>query len=420
MASRFPSTDSAFEGSARLRSAALSMAIAVAGCASESALRNTADGSAGKLDGSSPDASGSEAREASSSGVTPAPEGRPYQTIAEWHLFTDPVRQAPAEGVVPYDVISQLFADYAYKRRFIFLPPGEKIGYSASERWSFPLGTILVKTFSYLIDGRDPQSGERLLETRLLIHESSGWVPHTYVWSAAQTEATLQVAGATIDSTVVDDCRTCHGKLGSTSSLGGRTLQLDREHDYGSGPESQIDHLSNLGLFDRAPEPPGARVHLVDPFGQAPLFERVRSYFDGNCSHCHQPGNSAGSLSGFWLDYASTDATMQPSATWGICKQPASAGGATCGRQFDIVPGKPDDSILICRMESTLAKVKMPPVGRNLVHAEAVALLREWIAQLPGRCGAPSKRDAGSGSAEPRDSSTSDAASGSSVSDASD
>src|SRR5207248_6283298 len=135
--------------------------------------------------------------------------------------------------------------------------------------------------------------GERLLETRLLLHESGGWVPHTYVWNVEQTEATLDTAGDEIDSRFVDtsgntvtnaytvpsenDCRTCHGKLGYTNTLGGRTLELDRDHDYGKGPENQIDHLAKLSVFDVTPPPAASRVHLVDPFGTAPVFERVRS-----------------------------------------------------------------------------------------------------------------------------------------------
>lgn len=345
-------------------------------------------------------------------GVTPAPEGSPYQTLAEWHLFTDARAQTPADRVVPYQVIAQLFSDYAYKRRFVYVPEGKQIGYSPTDKWSFPVGTILVKTFSYLTDGKDPKNGERLLETRLLIHESSGWAPHTYKWNEAQTSATLQPGGATIDGAQVvtssgervtnayivpseNDCRTCHGRLGHTDTLGGRTRQLDRDNDYGGGPENQIDHLVQLGLLDTAPEPFASRVHLVDPFGTAPISERARSYLDGNCAHCHEPGTSAGSASGFWVDYPSTDPTVVQNAHWGLCKQPTAASGSTCGLQFDIVPGKPDESIIVCRMESTSARARMPPIGRNLVHAEGVALVRDWISGMSGGCGGQRSPDAG-------------------------
>lgn len=338
-----------------------------------------------------------------SAGVTPAPEDEPWKTLEEWHLFDDARKQSPGTRVVPYDVNSPLYADYAQKHRFLYVPPGERIGYSDTDVWAFPVGTILVKTFSYLADARDPSSAERLLETRLLIHQSTGWKPHTYVWDEEQTEATLRTGGADLDTTFVDpsgegrtnaysvpsenDCRSCHGKLGQTDTLGGRTRQLDRDNDYGDGPENQLDHLADLGLFDAAPAPAEGRTRLVDPFGDAPLYDRARSYFDGNCAHCHRAGNSQGSQSGLFLDFESTDPAEGRLARIGVCKQPASAGGATCGYSFDIVPGKPEESIYVCRMESTDAKYKMPTVGRNLVHTEGVALVQDWIASLPGDCG---------------------------------
>ena len=46
----------------------------------------------------------------------------------------------------------------------------------------------------------------------------------------------------------------------------------------------------------------------------------------------------------------------------------------------------PDASILVYRIESIEPDVKMPELGRNLVDAEGVALIREWIAAMPGSC----------------------------------
>jgi hypothetical protein len=40
----------------------------------------------------------------------------------------------------------------------------------------------------------------------------------------------------------------------------------------------------------------------------------------------------------------------------------------------------------VYRIESTEPEIRMPELGRNLVDAEGVALIREWIAQLPGTC----------------------------------
>jgi hypothetical protein len=73
----------------------------------------------------------------------------------------------------------------------------------------------------------------------------------------------------------------------------------------------------------------------------------------------------------------------------GWCKSPNSA-GAVGALRYDVVPGRPDESILIYRLESTAPKVSMPALGRDVVHTEGVNLLRQWIESLPGSC-----RDAG-------------------------
>src|SRR5205823_5594594 len=67
---------------------------------------------------------------------TPAPAGAPYATLEEWHLFADARAQTPAGGVVPYDVAATLFADYTGKLRFLWIPPGKKIGWKDTDRWS--------------------------------------------------------------------------------------------------------------------------------------------------------------------------------------------------------------------------------------------------------------------------------------------
>ena len=41
--------------------------------------------------------------------------------------------------------------------------------------------------------------GRRLIETRILKHEPDGWVGLPYVWNEAQSEATLDVAGDTVN-----------------------------------------------------------------------------------------------------------------------------------------------------------------------------------------------------------------------------
>ena len=338
-------------------------------------------------------------------GPTPAPVGTPYDALDAWHLFTDGPGQTPSAGVIPYDVVAPLFSDYTTKYRFLWVPPGTKITWHDTDRWEFPVGTILVKTFAYPVDARDPGKGQRLLETRLFVHEDAAtWVPHTYAWDAAQRKAVRTVTGDTLDVSWIDAtgatrhnaygvpntnvCKECHGKTGLTGVLGGRTRQWNRSHDYGKGAENQIDHLAALGLFDVSQGTQGtlptasARETLVDPFGQGSASDRGRSYLDANCSHCHGVVGLAKGTA-FWLDWKHTDPVKGNPVDFGVCKVPASAGGATCGLGFDVVPGHAKLSIVPCRTASLDNKIAMPPVGHHLVHAEGVALLEEWIDAMP-------------------------------------
>ena len=52
------------------------------------------------------------------------------------------------------------------------------------------------------------------------------------------------------------------------------------------------------------------------------------------------------------------------------------------------MPGAPDESILIYRLESLRPDVMMPELGRSIVHDESVALIRDWIETLEGDCDA--------------------------------
>jgi hypothetical protein len=63
---------------------------------------------------------------------------------------------------------------------------------------------------------------------------------------------------------------------------------------------------------------------------------------------------------------------------------PTSAGGATCGLTYDVVPGDPDASIMVCRLASEESEVRMPPLATKLVHVEGVELVRAWIEELEG------------------------------------
>ena len=66
----------------------------------------------------------------------------------------------------------------------------------------------------------------------------------------------------------------------------------------------------------------------------------------------------------------------------GSYKKPVATGRGSGGLKYSIVPGKPDQSILLHRMESMDPGGMMPEAGRSLSHDEAAEMIRDWIAQM--------------------------------------
>jgi hypothetical protein len=71
---------------------------------------------------------------------------------------------------------------------------------------------------------------------------------------------------------------------------------------------------------------------------------------------------------------------------YGICKTPVAVGRGSGDRPYDIYPGRPQDSILVFRMQHSDPAIAMPELGRSAVHAEGVKVISEWIAAMNGDC----------------------------------
>lgn len=327
--------------------------------------------------------------------VDPGP--MPYKTLSAYRFFTGAMADlTPAAGVVPYTVSSPLWSDGAGKSRFLVLPQGARATFSATDDWGFPDGSILIKSFYFPRDRRDPEGARRLIETRLLIRddaEPEGWTAHTYVWNDEQTEATRVIAGRQVAVDFIDEagkpgsqlylvpntnqCGNCHTRDDKYRAIGTSTAQMNVAVERDGAPVSQIEWLASEGFFDAPlPSPSSALPALPDPFGDAPVEARARSYLHANCSHCHQPGGGGGS-SGLVLLATETSRTKL-----GVCKGPVAAGSGTGAHDYDILPGQPDESIIPFRMTSTDPEIKMPEIPNLLPHDEGVALIREWIAAM--------------------------------------
>ena len=322
---------------------------------------------------------------------------QPFERLSQYLLFEgNPALQNPAQGVMPYDLNSALFSDYADKYRFIKLPPETQATYRPDEVFEFPVGTVIAKTFAFPRDARNPSQGRRLIETRILERQPDGWVGLPYIWNQEQTEATLDVAGDTVDVSWIhtdgrtrtdnylipnaNQCKGCHKAGEIMRPIGPKARNLNRDFAYSEGSENQLAHWAHRGMLVGAPRPAAApRLAVWDDAARAgTLDERARAWLEINCAHCHSPDGPARNSG---LDLV---ASQRNPTAFGINKPPVAAGIGSGGLAFDIVPGQPDKSILAYRIASTHPGVMMPELGKRLVHEEGVALIREWIAAMPG------------------------------------
>ncbi len=333
-------------------------------------------------------------------GAAPAPQGvdaarlmdaAPARTLAAYRLFTDAGARAPDPALTPYALNTPLFSDYAEKQRYVFVPAGRKASYKPSGVLDLPVGSVLVKTFAYPADFRQPKAKVRFVETRLLIHRADGWVPLTYVWNEAQTEAVLKRAGARAPVTFTDakgapvsfsyavpnvnQCKECHALSGALTPIGPKARNLNGDYAYATGAENQLAHWTRAGILQGVPADAPKTPHWDDV--ATPVQARAFAYLDANCAHCHNPEGAA-SNSGLYLEYERTSGVAR-----GLGKRPVAAGKASADLDFDIAPGEPDRSIVIHRMESREPGVMMPELGRALAHQEGIDLIRAYIAQLP-------------------------------------
>jgi uncharacterized repeat protein (TIGR03806 family) len=173
-----------------------------------------------------------------------------------------------------------------------------------------------------------------------------------------------------------NQCKTCHLSGGQISPIGPKAANLNRDYAYADGAANQLSHWTKVGILSGAPDP--ATAPKNGDFANIALSNeaRARAWLDINCGHCHKPDGSA-SNTGLFLTATTTDPSQL-----GIGRRPVSAGRGSGELLFDVVPGKPDESILYHRIRSNEAGVAMPELGRSLVHDEAVAVIRDWIAEM--------------------------------------
>jgi uncharacterized repeat protein (TIGR03806 family) len=307
-------------------------------------------------------------------------------TLSATGLFTDLAQLTPAPGMIDYEPNAPFWSDGATKRRWVIVPDGQTIGFSADDPWSFPVGTITVKHFELPLAA----GGTTRLETRVMVHRSSGWAGYTYRWRGDQREADLVAAGgasatyqtlnpATNTPTSLTwnfpsrtQCMNCH-TAASGRVLGLNTRQFNGNHTYAATGRSdnQLRTLNHIGLFSSDIGAASQYTAMPDPSDtSAALGLRARAYLDTNCAICHQPGGP-------------TPVNMDLRFTTDLSNMNiVGVASGTAGLQR-VAPGNHAGSDLWRRASSADSAVRMPPLGVQMVDAQAVQMLATWIDGLP-------------------------------------
>jgi uncharacterized repeat protein (TIGR03806 family) len=289
--------------------------------------------------------------------------------LSDYGIFTGRGVDRPAADFHEYHLATQLFTDYAEKQRLLHLPPGTRFSFDPSGNPVFPDSTILVKTFFYYPDKRNPAGGKQLIETRLLVKINGQWNVGTYKWNEGQTEAFLLENGT--DETVNwvneqglrktlryhipsrDECSSCHRTGRSIIPIGPKARNLNVTLADHPDRENQLLHFQQKNQLTLQPHDLLAPLPDWRDTSVAP-DQRARAYLDVNCAHCHSSAGFAGSTRlflGYEVPFADTR-----------------------------IHARKDH--ILHRIQATNPNIRMPQLGTTVPDSAGIALITAYIQSL--------------------------------------
>jgi uncharacterized repeat protein (TIGR03806 family) len=328
-------------------------------------------------------------------GVSFITEELPYSKLSDYRFFEGDLSDlSPTDGVLPYELITPLFTDYAKKSRFVWMAEGASAQYDGdTEIFSFDDGTVLIKNFYY--NNVQPSNEKRIIETRLLYKVQSEWFFADYVWNDEQTEAYFDLNGSYTDIEFYDEendvlrsieyripsdgeCLTCHKSNSLPIPIGPKPQNMNMVMDYENGSLNQLDMWQSVGYLSG--NLPGEIETVADWQDEnALLSERVRAYVDINCGHCHREGSHCDYRP---VRFAWAESNVDENI--GICVEPDEFINETL--THIIAPGNHERSMMYYRLNTTYEAERMPLLGRSVIHEEATELIKEYINSLTEDC----------------------------------
>jgi hypothetical protein len=294
---------------------------------------------------------------------TNSPVDSPPDDLACSGLYAD----FDSKTIVPtarlYAPAVALWSDGLEKSRWIQLPDGQNIDATTPDEWKFPSGTKVWKEF---------RSKDRRIETRLLWKVSDGhWVLAAYVWSDDGStakrgeDATVTVDGAPYHVPSAQECIDCH-KGRKDTLLGFETVSLAQ-------PSASGVTLAVLAQENRISPPPAKTALQLDPgLGELHVNCGVSCHNDTSAATRHDSNlrlrisvdEANGKSIDQWQLYKTTVNIPSTLPLWG---------GAPI-----IVPGAPEQSVIVKAMTSTDITGKMPPKAAT-VDTDGTAAVEAFV-----------------------------------------
>lgn len=286
--------------------------------------------------------------------------------LSDYHIFEGKLSDLkPQKDFTFYELATTLFTDYAEKQRLVKIPAGTVIKITGDGLPDFPDGAMLVKTFFYFNDKRNTAKGKRIMETRLLLKNKTGWHAGTYVWNAGQDDAVLAKSAADVNVEWLDgdgrnnsvnyqipskkQCGTCHNAGRSIMPIGFKTMNLNIDVIRNNQKINQLTYFIQNAIFNSVN--PASFTTLPDwQNHSSTLAQRARAYIEVNCAHCHSDEGYC-SASGFRAGYG---LTLQET---GFSKKRT-------------------------RIINMMKSGRMPMIGTTVVHKEGLELIREYANSL--------------------------------------
>ncbi len=329
----------------------------------------------------------------------------PYPKLSDYKFFEGDLKDlTPSLNVIPYQPSSELFSDYAHKKRFVWMPPGTKATFDGDAKiLNLPIGAALIKNFYY--SSVQPENTTKIIETRIMIRKESGWIFANYVWNAEQTEAFLDLEGSYTPISWKDEnnvirevnyripseaqCIVCHkqrinvpgGEETLHIPIGIKPQNLNSNYNYGAAAKNQLTKWVEVGYLDSNftfPTAANTTVNYVDT--AKPLELRVRSYVDINCAHCHQQDRHC-DYRPMRFAYSETGGA-NGRTNMGVCVDTEDMQGFESALSKIVTPGNVERSMMYHRINTINEAYRMPLHGRTMIHTEGVALIEQWINSL--------------------------------------